>query len=320
MAADFTIKQGDSEPVLTDTLTYSDGSAVDLSGATLELVVRSMTEAEPRALSGSAQVTDAPAGAVSYTFSAADTATAGLCMATWVVTFPGGAQMTFPTVGYLWLSIEENLSVVGGAQLVSLPDVKDYLNLAPSDRDHDARILRFISSVRPVVERITGPILLTTFDEWHRGGHTFVQLRRRASSTFGTTPVMELLTCTEFRGAATYELDVVADPAHGSAYSCMVDAIGTVTRRSAGGGVMAFPPGPDTVHVTYRAGQSAVPENVYEGTLELIRLNYQHAVQSGRARALRDDDDLPTGPAVGFFVPNRVRELLGPNRRAPSVA
>jgi hypothetical protein len=317
--ADYTVKQGDSAPSLTDTLTYSTGDAVDLTGATVKFVMRSMTSARPMTLTGAVSVPTPMAGHVQYTPSTDDTASAGMFMANWVVTFPDTSVMTFPTVGYLWVTVEENLTTVGGQQLVSLPDLKDYLNEAAVDRHGDAKLIRLIHAVRPVVERITGPILPQMFDEWHDGGQSFIQLRRTPSTGFGTTPILNLVGVDEYRGPAKYPLAIVADPAHGSIYSCMVDRLGTVTRRTAGGGVTAFPAQSNAVHAIYQAGQSSVPPNVYEGTLELLRVNYQTTQQVGRGRLTVSDDLDASGPPLGFFVPRRVRELLSPSRRAPSV-
>jgi hypothetical protein len=319
MAADFSIKAGDTQPVLTDTLTYSDGNPANLTGATVAFVLRSQAAQAPVALTGTVAVTGTTTGQVNYTFSAADTAKAGMFMASWVVTFPNQARMTFPTVGYLWVSVEENLTDPGGAQLVSLPDVKDYLNLPPTDRAHDAKLIRFIHAVRPVVEGITGPILPTVYEEWHDGGHWFVQVRRRPSTGPGTSPVLRLVGCDEYRGSTKYPLTIIADPSQGSIYSVHMDQLGRVTRRSAGGGVISFPAMPESVHVVYEAGQSVVPANVYEGTLELLRVNYQTTMAVGRGRmTVADEQD--TGPPLGFFVPRRVHEMLGANRRHPSIA
>jgi hypothetical protein len=41
--ADFTIKQGDTSPSLTDTLTYSDGTTVNLTGASVNIVVQQVS-------------------------------------------------------------------------------------------------------------------------------------------------------------------------------------------------------------------------------------------------------------------------------------
>jgi hypothetical protein len=324
MGADFIVKQGDTE-ALADTLSYSTESGaispVSLIGANVDFVMRALASSEPLTLAGITAITDAANGGVSFTPAPQDTATAGLFMASWVVTFANGRQMTFPTVGYLSVSIEENITSVGGAQLVGLPDLKDYLNIRADDRSHDAKLVRFIEAVRPAIENIAGPIIPRTFDEWHDGGQYFIRLRHRPSTAIGARPVLTLTSCDEYRGPARYPLTIITDPSQGSIYSCMLDqATGQVVRRSSGGGVIAFPPMPQSVHVVYQAGQSSIPPNVYEATLELIRVNYQTTQPVGRGRLTVSDDQDQSGPALGFFVPRRVRELLAPNRRAPSIA
>jgi len=323
MPADFTLKQGDIQ-TLTDTLSYRTAagaiSPVDLTGATVQFVMRALASQTPLVLAGTTTILDAPAGSVEFTPTSADTAAPGLYVASWVVTFPSGQPMTFPTVGYLTVSIEENITTQGGAQLVGLPDVKDYLNIRTDDRTHDAKLIRFIHAVRPLIEQTTGPIIPQVFEEWHDGGQYFVQIRRRPSTGYGTSPILTLVGCDEYRGSIKYPLSVIQDPAHGSIYSVIMDRLGRVVRRTTGGGVIAFPPMPQSVHVVYQAGQATVPPNVYEAALEAIRVNYQTTQGTGiGSRALSDDLDR-TGPSLGFFMPRRCLELLGPTRRAPSIA
>lgn len=320
MAADITWKQGDTRPLFTYPLTNADGTAVNLTGATVKLVMRDHQQDDPIKLTGVVTVTGAATGGVQYAPTAADTATPGLYMGNWVVTFADGSTQTFPTSGYLWVEIEQNLTQAGGATLVSLPDLKEYLNIDHSDRSRDSKLLRYVEAVTPVIESMAGPIVPRVYEEWHDGGQYFVRVRRRPSTAYGTSPILDLVACSEFRGPIEFALKVVADPGHGDTYSCMLDArTGEVTRRTAGGGVIAFPPMAKSVHVVYRAGQAKVPANVNEATLELIRVNYQTTQQVGRGRfTVADEQD--TGPALGFFVPRRVRELLQPNRRHPSLA
>jgi len=319
--ADFTIKQGDTNPSLSDTLTYSNGAIVDLTGATVVFEVRSFSSASLLKLTGTLVVPVPASGVVVYSFSAQDTALAGYYMANWVVTFPdGGGQMTFPTVGYMWLSVEPSL-VGDQQQLVSLPDVKDYLNIQAQSRERDAKLLRYIASVTPMIEAITGPILPKIYDEWHDGGSNIIELLRKPATGFGTSPVLTLIAASEYRGPIEYPLALIASPVFGSIYSLFLNSdMGTVTRRSAGGSTIAFFPGREQVHIIYQAGQSETPPNVYEATLELLRINYQTTQQVGTGRQTVSDAQDGTGPAMGFFIPRRVREQLAPTRRAPSFA
>jgi hypothetical protein len=328
---DWIIKQGDTAPLFEDTLRYGNGKPADLSGATITLILRSLTAAAPITLAGTvAVIGDADLGQIQFAPSSTDTVLAGDYMGVWLVNF-ATTQMTFPTVGYLSIRIEENLLTPGGEQLVSVPDLKDYMNISGGDRAHDAKLIRFIRAARPIVENITGPIIPTVFDEWHEGGGGFIQLRRTPSTSYATLPVLDLagpgvtpagdtvtLGVTEHLGTLIHPLTIVANPALGTTYSCTVDRIGTITRLTGGGGRMSFPPG-ESVHVIYRAGQSSVPPNVYEGVLELLRVNYQTtmAVGTGR-RTVSDDQD--SGPSPHFYMPRKVAEMLAPSRRAPAVA
>src|SRR2546427_753279 len=137
MAADYVVKQSDTAPALVDTLTYSDGNPVDLTGCSVALVMRSLTSSAPVELTGQVTITNPLGGALQYSPSSEDTAAAGLFMANWIVTYPDATRMTFPSVGYISVAVEENLTTPGGQQLVGLSDVKDYLNVPPGDRIHD---------------------------------------------------------------------------------------------------------------------------------------------------------------------------------------
>ena len=71
--ADFVAKQGDSQPTWADTLTYSTGAAVNLSGAAVTFLMRSATMTVPFTLTGTVTVTNAVAGQVSYQPTSSDT-------------------------------------------------------------------------------------------------------------------------------------------------------------------------------------------------------------------------------------------------------
>ena len=114
-------------------------------------------------------------------------------------------------------------------------------------------------------------------------------------------------------------------PDQGSLYSYAFEPPGRIVRRTVGGGITTFPPGLQAVWVTYTAGYVTPPVNVVAGTLELLRVNYQQTQQAGRPQfggggALTTMDEGPSAPPMGFYVPNRVREMLSPSRRYPSLA
>lgn len=312
---DWVIKAGDTAPVFEDVLSLEIGDLPSLSGASIAFIMRAATAVAPLALTGTATL-NTSTGDVRFAPSAADTTDrAGQYIAAWRLTLSDGSTMTFPTVGYISVMIEENLAVAG-QQLVSIPDAKEYLGIDSGERRHDARLARFIRAARPAVENICGPIIPAEYAEWHTGGGPRIQIRRRPSTAPGTTPVLELLTVDEYLGSQLHELAIIDSPSAGSTYSCMIDALGTITRRTGGGGVGCF--GGD-VHITYTAGQSVVPANVTEGTLELIRANWQTTRPTGVGRMTAADDQAQSAP-LHFYVPKKVAEMLAPNRRAPSIA
>jgi len=326
-SADLFIRAGDTTPVFTDTILDAGGNAYNLTGKTVTFTLRSLQAAAPVALTGTVTVTNAAAGAVSFTWGANDTtnAGAGLYNAEWRVVTDG---YTYPNDGYRTVSIEQALATAP-TQLVSIADAKEYASIPSSDRTQDEKLLRFIKSIRPVVESITGPIIPQQFEEWHDGGASFIKLRHAPRTGYGTSPLLTLMACSEYNGPVEWPLAIVASPDLGQLYSVMLDVrLGRVVRRTAGGAVQAFPNMLQSVHVIYEAGQTVVPDNVYEGTCELIRVNYQRTQQAGRggvvpagAEARDDEADMGApGVPLGFLVPGRVRELLSPTKRFPSIA
>ena len=311
--ADFVIYQGDTSPAFTATITDPTGAVVNLTGATVKFVMRALTAVSPTT-NLAATITDAVNGKVSYTPTATDTATAGTYMVQWHITSSGGVLSTYPTDGYQELIIEENLTTPGGARLVSLFDVKDHLRIPSTDRTRDARLVRMIDAIAPVVEGITGPMLQRIYqNETYDGGAWFISLKHR--------PVVSVASVVEYRGPIPYTLTQVPTPDLGTIYSYMFEPPGRIVRRTVGGGITPFPPGADAVFVTYTAGWVTIPNNVREGALELIRINFQQTELGGRPAWGTDVADTMAGQQMlGFYVPNRVKELLAANRRHPSLA
>jgi hypothetical protein len=316
--ADWTVKQGDSAPILTDTLTYSNGQPVNLTGASLSLIVRAQTSAAPLKLTGTPEATAPLLGEVAYSPTTSDTASSGMFMANWFVVLPSGEEMTFPTDGYNWLSIEENLRATGGQQIVGLPEVKDALLLPANDRIHDNALNELIEDVAPLIEEHTGPLLLQTFTELFDGGNNIISLSHRPNYGYGTSPVLNILGVSEFRGPIEYPLAPVQNPVYGGIYTYELDPrLGTITRRTAGGGVIAFYPGRNSIRVTYQAGQERVPRNVRRAAIETIRWWYRTTMAEGKG-AMTLADDEPRMPMVS--LPYHAVAMLSPTRRHPSIA
>jgi hypothetical protein len=321
---DYIIKQGDTNPTFSDTLTYSDGTAVDLTSASVKFVMRGQPATVATTNATATIGSPATSGKVSYQPVATDTATPGRYMGNWVVTFTGGSIMTFPTDGYLSIIVEENLTTPGSVQLlVSVADAKDYLNIPATDRTRDAKLLTFIEGVRPLIEAITGPIIPTAYDEWYDGGQVFITLRHRPHVGYGTSPLLTVQAISEYNGPIEWPLSIISSPDQGQLYSAQVDVwLGRIVRRTAGGGVQAFPSMPQSVHVVYTSGQNIVPWNVQEATKEYLREQFQDTQQGQglRNQASIMDDEIAQHAFIGFALSGRVTQMLAPTRRAPSLA
>lgn len=324
MAADLTIRQGTTLPAYTATVTDQTGAPLNLTTATsVTFVMRQLQTAAP-AVKAAMTVVNAAAGQVQYSWQATDTAVPGLYMAEIQVVLPGGTY-TFPNVGYQSIEMTPSLTAAG-QQLITVEDAKDELNITVDYDMWDTKLLRWVAACRPVIENIVGPVIQQTFDEWHDGGTPTIMLRRTPSAALGATPIIILDACSEYVGPIEWPLAIISSPDQGQLYSCMLEPqMGRVVRRTAGGGVQAFPSGPDQVHVVYTAGQQIVPDNVAQATRELLRVNFQHTQQrfipgAGAGAGEDTEDQVIPDPPSSFFVPGRVYELLEPNRRAPSCA
>ena len=145
-------------------------------------------------------------------------------------------------------------------------------------------------------------------DEWFDGGGQQVMLR---------SPVVSVSLLTEASGNSVQTLTEEPLTAAGDGYGYTLNATtGVVTRRSNGIAV-TFADGVENIHAQYTAGVCAdtlsTPANVALGALEIIRLNWQPQ-QGGNRPQMGTDVPMTDGlRMLGFFVPNRVMELLQPN-------
>ncbi len=109
--SDFVIKQGNLLPVIEATLTDADGAAVDLTGATVKLVMR-LVDADVATINASAtpdpdQV--AHKGVVRYVWQDGDTDVPGVYRAEWVGEFAAKPE-TFPNGSALVVKIAAALA------------------------------------------------------------------------------------------------------------------------------------------------------------------------------------------------------------------
>jgi hypothetical protein len=105
MIYDFTLRQGDTLPIMTSTLTDSNGAAIKLDNCTVKFLMRRVNTS--RIVGGNATVADAAAGKVSYPWSERDTAESGDYHGHWLVTTAAGEKLSVPNDGHLQIKIEQ---------------------------------------------------------------------------------------------------------------------------------------------------------------------------------------------------------------------
>lgn len=322
MPADWQIKQGDTQPVFADSLAFSDSSVPPLQGATIVLRLRSLTDDSLTTLAGTTAIDNANTGDISFTPTAADTATPGNYFAEWVVNYAAGTglgQQTFPTDGYSWVSIEPSLDHLG-QQIVSLPAIKKYLNIQGNDRSRDAELLDLVDAIAPLVEAKVGPIIPRLHEEWFDGGSNVITLSYDPSTGFGSCPYLRVVAASEYRGPIEYPLALVPSPAFGSIYSIMVVRDrSSITRRSAGGSTIAFMPGRDSIHVWYESGQKPIPKLIQRAAMEYVRTLYRYPQQTGSG-SLSPADRAEAGAMLQHELSRIIGAWTHPMRRFPSIA
>jgi len=104
----FKIKQNDTRPRVVAAL-KQDGVAVNLTGATVKFLAKSIPPATTATINVSAILTDAANGVVTATLSALNTAVPGDYNCEFEVTYSDGGIQTFPNDGYFEMKIISDL-------------------------------------------------------------------------------------------------------------------------------------------------------------------------------------------------------------------
>lgn len=94
----FTIKKDDTGPTIMEYLYDSDGSPINLTGASVEFHLLD-PDGSTITVNSAATIADATTGKVSYAWQAADTDTAGVFKREWQITFGSGMIVTVPNDG-----------------------------------------------------------------------------------------------------------------------------------------------------------------------------------------------------------------------------
>ena len=104
------IKKGDLLPELEVTFKYSDGTAVDLTGATVKFFMKPATGGEVK-INADAVVVDAAAGRVKYTWAGTDTDTGGKFKAEFQATYTSTSKkLTAPNKSILYIVVKEDIA------------------------------------------------------------------------------------------------------------------------------------------------------------------------------------------------------------------
>lgn len=199
------------------------------------------------------------------------------------------------------------------ADLLSLADVKDSLNIEQSNTKHDAELERYIAAATPQIEYITGPINLAPVHEVHRirPGTSRIALRE--------PPVNSITAVTEYVGLSAYTLTPQAPGATVNNYGYALDIAesGILRRVSSIGAETPFLGG--TVVVDYIAGLTSIPPDVHLAAIEDVRGLYAQTQQPGRPQyggSPSTEDGWSPGPMALF---PRLNALLVRASRTQSI-
>lgn len=105
----FYIKQNDTSPRLQATLKDGSGTAIDLTGASVNFHMRAVGSTTNK-VDGSATIADEDNGVVFYSWASSDTDTSGSFEAEFEVTYTGGAVETFPNDKYIQVEITDDIA------------------------------------------------------------------------------------------------------------------------------------------------------------------------------------------------------------------
>lgn len=226
-------------------------------------------------------------------------------------TLPGVYLIVWVSSGAVVGATQDQFTCVAArADLISLPDLKDELNIRATDTTLDPKLRRWLRAATSVVENITGPILPYPQTDYFDGGTTTVVLMARWVSTVNS--VAENWAGTDY----LLTEQPVGASVNGFGYTWDRDT-NTIIRRTSGGIPVPFQGGLRTVAVSYTGGLLTVPEDLQIAAAELIKHWYRKSqpFRSGPFGA-----DTGEGEFVGnYLVPNSVLELVTPWRRPPGI-
>lgn len=186
--------------------------------------------------------------------------------------------------------------------IVALPDAKDFLNI--SDTASDDKLTQFIAVASQMIVNRVGQVAGSqTVDEWHDGGTERIVLRNQAA-------IQSVTSLTESYGSIVYTLTQVSlDGSNSLPFAFTVDLDTGVLVRRAAGIAVPFAAGVRNIHVTYVSGYAAVPPDLSQACLLLVK----HLWETQRGPSSRPGtggQSETLGSTYSF--PRRVEEILAP--------
>jgi hypothetical protein len=177
--------------------------------------------------------------------------------------------------------------------LITLAEARASLGWAANQTADNDDLERYIEAATPVIENITGPVLVKQLTFAFNGGVESIVL---------PVPFSSVVSVTENGVAVT---DYVADADKG------IITAGTTTAPD------IFEPGIDNIVVTVSVGSATIPPNVKLAARELVRYWWQ---QGRQANIPAFGDAPPPAPNDYWAIPRNVQQLLQPNKRVAGFA
>lgn len=257
--ADFYIGQGDTASTLLVTLRDANGNAVNITGATVHIDVTPI-HGGTKIVDAAATIVNAASGQVSYTFTAPQTATPGDYLATFTVTFSGGAVESFPNAGYYLVTINPD-APTSAQEYASVEELKKTLNLSGSTyADQDVKLA--LQAATTAIETTCGrKFTLGTSEtrKYYPISPMYLLIDDATTITSVTTPSTTLVQDTD------YYLDPVRVARPGPPYDVIRSLSVPGTYGPLGYGFISASP----VSVTGTFGWPAVPAPVKQATMIL---------------------------------------------------
>jgi hypothetical protein len=110
MADSRSLKRGDTYPFLRATLTDANDDAINLTGATVRLILRTKGTTPTIVVDTDIDILDAPAGRVEYEWETADTASVNSFDGEFKITWGDGEVTYVPTEGFFTITVNPNLA------------------------------------------------------------------------------------------------------------------------------------------------------------------------------------------------------------------